>query len=330
MNKAAICFTEDGMALVNKINDSARKVGIDTFTAYVKRAGDQDMAGFINVTEDLGEWTKRRFAEHDAILFVGAAGIAVRAISGAINDKLSDSPVLVCDDMGNYVIPLLSGHVGGADKMAVTIAELIGAVPVITTSTDVHGALSADVLAGEYGLKIRNREGIKKVSAKAIEGKAITLSIKDYPPDEPVDIIIADDTDREYSLLMPPKKYVLGIGTKKGKDPDDAERFISETLASEGIGNDDIYAVCTIDIKENEETIKRFCNRHVIPLLTFEARLLDKAKGDFTPSEFVKKTTGVDNVCERAAVLGAGPGAELIVKKKCGEGITLAVAKRRS
>ncbi len=256
-------------------------------------------------------------------------GIAARAIAPYIKDKLTDCPVIVIDDGGTFVIPLLSGHEGSANKLAAIIAELMGAIPVITTSTDVNGAFSADVFAVENRLTIQNREGIKKVSAKAIEGKPVTISIKDYPPAEPVDIILADETDREYSLLLRPKEYVVGIGMRKGKDTNETEEFVLGKLREAGIKTEDVYAIATIDIKAGEPAIRAFSTKYRIPVIGFEAALLNKAAGDFTPSEFVKETVGVDNVCERAAALAAGASGKIICKKTKGDGITLAIARRR-
>ena len=328
MKKSAICFTESGKAVIRKLNEKAVLHGIEPIEAYICKENTDYEKDFIRLDCPLKEWTKDRFDEHSAIIFVSATGIAVRTVADFLNDKLKDSPVLVIDDMGRFVIPIISGHAGGANKLAVTLAGLIDAIPVITTATDGHGAFSADVFAAENGLRIVNREGIKKVSAKAIEGKAITLSVKDYPPKEEVDIIIADNADSEYSLLLSPPGYTVGIGMKKGVDSKYAREFILENLKDNDIDINDIYALGTIDIKENEPAIRDFCSAFSIPLITFEADMLKKAKGEFTSSAFVEGMVGVDNVCERAAVLAAGPGAKLIIKKHTGEGITFAVAKR--
>ena len=144
-----------------------------------------------------------------------------------------------------------------------------------------------------------------------------------------MNIIIADDTDREYDLLLSPKKYIVGIGMKKDTDSVRAEEYVLRVLKDNAIDMDDVYAVSTIDIKEDEPAIRHICDKYRLPLITFDADLLGKAVGDFSSSEFVLNTVGVDNVCERSAVLAAGPGAELIIKKQAENGITLAVAGRR-
>lgn len=311
MKKTVICFTAQGKAVVDKLNTAAVVASVDPAEEY----------------SDLDTFVREGFTEGHAMIFVGATGIAVRAISPYVKDKLSDSPVIVIDDNAQFVIPILSGHAGGANKLAVTVADLINAVPVITTSTDVNSAFSADVFAIENHLKIRNRDGIKKVSAKAIEGKPVTISVKDYPPKDAVDIIVADETDREYSLLLSPKRYVVGIGMKKGKDTSEAEQFVMSTLRDNNIDISDVYAFATIDVKEDEAALIHLRDKYRIPLITFEAAVLSRTEGDFSSSQFVKDTVGVDNVCERAASLAAGPHATMILPKTCGEGITIAISK---
>ena len=314
-NKVAFCFNDKGRAVIERLNDAGAPLGISPAA--------------ICTGADLHRRVAKAFSDRSSIIFVGAVGIAIRMITPFVNDKLSDSCVIAIDDDARFVIPLLSGHVGGANKMAVTVAKLLDATPVITTSTDVNGAFSADVFAVENHLAIRNREGIRTVSAKALEGKSITLSIKDYPPKDPVDIIIADETDREYDLLLSPKNYVIGIGMKKDKDAFEAEKFITSLLSKNGIDINDVHSLATIDVKEDEHAIRAFSQKYRIPVISFEASVLERADGDFTASEFVKETVGVDNVCERAAALAAGPRGVIVCKKVKGEGITAAIAKRK-
>ena len=128
----------------------------------------------IAVQESVSVWAGEQMAAHHALVFVGACGIAVRAIAPWITDKLHDSPVLVIDEQGQYVIPLLSGHVGGANELAVRLAGELGAVPVITTATDLHGSFAVDLFAKRNDLWIHNREGIARVSAKILAGEKIT------------------------------------------------------------------------------------------------------------------------------------------------------------
>ena len=330
MNKKAVCFSRQGIETIRKMNRACLERGMEPAGAYVCMEGAAAPEGFEKVTQGVREWTRSHFGPGSALIFVGAAGIAVRALSELPSDKLSDSPVIVIDDNGRYVIPILSGHAGGANKLACVLADLLGAESILTTSTDVNDAFSADTFAAENRLAIADRKGIRKVSAKALEGKSITLSIRDYPPQEKVDIVVADETDAEYSLLLRPKRYTVGLGMKKGKGAEELERFFLETLGEAGIGTDDVYALCTISLKEQEPALTALRDRYRIPVLAFDSALLQKAQGAFTASEYVRQITGVDNVCERAAVMGAGGSAELVLKKQARDGMTIAVARRRT
>ena len=274
------------------------------------------------------------FADNEALLFVGAAGIAVRAISPYVRDKLTDPPVLVIDENGNFVIPILSGHVGGANSLAFEIAGILGAQPVITTATDVSGAFSVDLFAKENDLRIANREGIAKVSSSALEGKPVTICIKDYPPEEPVDVLIADEEAAKglkdpSKIVLCPRRYAIGMGCRRGKSFEELRVFAEEVLRDNGIDINDAGCVATIDVKKDEEGLKRLSQVWRMPLVTFDAGLLAKADGSFSHSETVLEKVGVDNVCERAAVLAAGTGSQLRVKKTARDGMTIAVAERK-
>ncbi len=327
MNYDVICFTEKGSETANRINEARRLLGEENLNVYAKF--EKASSDFVLVSEDISSWAEKRFNDKRGMIFIGACGIAVRAISAFVKDKLNDPPVIVIDDNATYVIPILSGHVGNANKDALFLSGLIGAVPVITTSTDVNDAFSADLFAMENDLRIVNRDGIKKVSGKAIDGKPITISVKDYPPVEDVDVLVTDDEKNSgFSLLLSPKRYVIGVGMKKDTAFADFEELVFNTLSKNDIDINDIAAIGTIDIKENEPALQEFSRKYRMPVISFTADMLNKAKGDFDHSDFVEKTVGTDNVCERAAVAASDYKGKIIVKKTAGNGMTIAVAKR--
>ena len=274
------------------------------------------------------------FVDNEALVFIGAAGIAVRAISPFVSDKLKDPPVIVIDENGNYVVPILSGHVGGANSLALEVADILEAQPVITTATDVSGAFPVDEFAKENELRIANRDGIAKVSSSALGGKPVTICIKDYPPEGPVDVLIADEAAAKglrdsAKIVLCPKQYAIGMGCRKDKPFEDLRAFAEEVLAENGIDISDAGCIATIDIKKDEEGLKRLSQAWRMPLITFDAGLLAKAEGSFSHSDTVMEKVGVDNVCERAAVLAAGRGSQIIVKKTARDGMTIAVAEKK-
>lgn len=328
-----ISFTENGNRIALKVQDCIKDWDIQCFTKEaVKEQG-------------LAVWTKEQMKQRNALLFIGACGIAVRAIAPNLVDKLQDSPVLVMDEKGHYVIPVLSGHVGGANELAYLLAERMEAVPVITTATDINDKFAVDIFAKKNGLWIQNKEGIAKVSSKVLAGKRITLSVEEgritgtklpnaveivsYPPEKPVDVLITEKPIVCDSLLtLIPKEYVLGMGCKKGKEEEKIRAFIAKILNREGISIRQIYTLASVEQKAREEGLLGWIQKMGIPFVTYSAEVLNQVEGTFSGSDFVKQTIGVDNVCERSALKACKTGGTLLVKKEAEDGMTLAIAKR--
>ncbi|MCR5212787.1 MAG: cobalamin biosynthesis protein [Eubacterium sp.] len=339
-----ICaFTLKGWELADKIEESFKEHIFERRSTDIK----------------LDAWARDSFFIKAPIIFIGAAGIAVRAIAGSVSDKLTDSPVLVIDQSGKYVIPILSGHVGGANRLALEIGERLSMIPVITTATDVNSSFSVDEFAVANRLTIVNREGIRRVASKILETGSITMSISPdidsetlkadnffvdnnikllaYPPENRVDLIISGDDKLidKAELFLKPKEYILGIGCKRGSSEGNIRKTVEEVLAQYDIDINSIAAIGTIDIKEREYGLCAYAQKEKIPLLTFSAQELETVEGNFAQSEFVKSVTGVSNVCERAAVCGAiyyggdSDNTSIIIPKRSGQGITIALARRK-
>ena len=127
-------------------------------------------------------------------------------------------------------------------------------------------------------------------------------------------------------LHLIPRVLVLGAGCRRGKDPDEWERFVCLQLRQWRIPMEAVKALATIDRKREETALRRFAEKYRLQFLTYSAEQLSQVQGNFAASAFVKRQVGVDNVCERAAVLGAGENAGLLEKKAARDGMTLAAA----
>ena len=127
----------------------------------------------------LSDVTKQYFHEADALVFFSATGIAVRCIAPFVQDKFRDPAVLVSDENGKYVISLMSGHAGGANRLSLVLAEALGAQPVITTATDGRNLFAVDVFAVEKGLQISDRTAAKQISARILAGEKLKIFAED-------------------------------------------------------------------------------------------------------------------------------------------------------
>ena len=327
MTVAVIAFTRRGAELGRKL---AAALG-GALYAPARFAAD---AGAEPVPA-LDAWTAARWEDSDALVFVGAAGIAVRAVAPHVRDKFTDPAVVSVDEEGRFAVPLLSGHVGGANELALRVAELTGGQAAVSTATDVNGLFAVDVWAKEHGLAVTDRALAKAVSAALLEGEAVGFRSDDGAPcpagltEGPAALGVwvtcrsgAGPFPR--TLRLAPKRLILGIGCRRGTEKEAIEAAAAEALA--GYEPLAVAAVATIDLKQDEPGLRAFCAARSLPLLAFSAGELAAAEGEFTPSDFVKRVTGVDNVCERAA---AAAGGRIVVPKLAKNGVTAAVAEKR-
>lgn len=337
MKICVISFTERGKHLANRIKEIMQ--------------GSEVML-YQKPEEGLEAWTGRQFAEKNALLFIGACGIAVRTIAPYLKDKFTDPPVLVLDERGSYVIPVLSGHMGGANELAEFLAERLGAQAVITTATDINGKFAVDLFAKKNNMMILDREGVAKISAKALREEKITIAVEEedngavgkelpeglervpYPPRQKADILISSGADNPQSkeqavLRLLPREYVLGIGCRRGRSEAEIDAFIMRNLAKAGIALSAVAAVASIDRKRDEPGICQWVQKTGVPFVVFSEERLRQMEGDFCSSAFVERAVGVDNVCERAAMAACAEGGVLILPKQAENGITLAIAKQK-
>lgn len=344
MNLIIIAFTQNGFLLEQRIQAAAAKRGFETKTFLKSRyAQVTEKSGTVQVQENLSEWARSWIPGADGVLFVGAAGIAVRTIAPFVKSKKTDPAVLVLDEKGTFVIPLLSGHLGGANELAEWIAEDIGAVPVITTATDVNGHFAVDVFAKKNHLWISDMRLAKEVSALVLREVRLTAGAgAGYQQEKGQKIFreldfsqgtSPDGREGTFWIQLPdgevlhlvPRNMTLGIGCKKGTSREMIEQRVEKLLEENGIFMQAVRQTASIDLKKEEPGLKEFCESRKLPLITYTGEELGRLEGEFTPSAFVNRITGVDNVCERSACLGSGQGT-LIVKKQAGDGVTAACA----
>lgn len=343
------------------------------------------------------EWNKT-----SAFVFIGAMGIAVRQVAPFLKSKVCDPAVLVLDEKGQYVIPVLSGHIGGGVALARELAKAIGGQAVITTATDVEERFAVDVFADQNHLWIENPGIIKTVSSALLQGRTVdvwtnlsiegetpdglrvlqaeemmlmelpgrTEAAKDSPQREVTekglttqgtaeqkavsDIAVLIDLpsqvqekiskyyDSSQVCVLKPRRYILGIGCKRGKTADEMEAFLQKICERLNIDMHGIGAIASIDIKKDEPGIWELSRRLGVPFEVFSAQELERVEEVVTVSDFVKEMVGVDNVCERSAYCLAKRWTQedvsleavqrtgdysLVLGKQAQDGMTMAIVK---
>lgn len=345
-------FTPQGLALAERLLH-AGEAALHA-AASLQQSGTQgDIAFFSSLADHMRE----HFHRYRAHVFIGAAGIAVRAIAPHIRSKATDPAVLVVDQKGRHVISLLSGHQGKGNALARRLAERIGAEPVITTATDAEGLPAVDEIATDCGLRIVNAGAVKGVSGALLRGERplladplqhLRLSDSDrtryFTPAVPEQLADAPDAPAvlvsslpaheaafaasSTCLLLQPPVYA-GIGCKRGTPAGAIQEAIACALRQADTAPGCLVALASIEAKRDEQGLQEAAADLSIPLLLFTPQVL-RAFPVTAPSPKALATFQVAGVCEPAALAAAGqhgPAARLVLPKTVHLSVTVALAR---
>lgn len=338
---AVLSVTRQGVALARRLEAALPA----RLTVYVteKYAADAP-AHFVRFEDKLQPVVDAAWGRHEALVFIGAAGIAVRMIAPHVVDKRFDPGVVVMDIQGKFAIALCSGHLGGANELARLIGDAVGAIPVVTTGTDVNGTLAPDVLAKQLGADVENWDALKIVSGALVDGKRVgvladvSLDVsmyrsKNVHPTDSLDgfdagvgvthRVIHTDTP---TIWLRPKVLVVGIGCNSGTPREEIEREVDAVLGEAALSPRSVRELATIELKKDEPGLVAYASARGLPLRAFDARTINEEAPPFERSETVFRHVGVYGVSEPAAMLAAGAGTCLVRKQKRGN-VTIAVAR---
>ncbi len=330
MKTALICFSDRGAALAIRLC-GLLGLPLSDVHSTAKFASKYGFISHDNVASDMGTL----FRSHEALIFLCACGIAVRDIAPHLESKAVDPAVLVIDEQARFVISLLSGHIGGANALARSVAAALGAAAVVTTATDGAGRFSCDEWAVKHQCAISSLEKAKAVSAAILTRDLPISSEYPLPATLPagltesgtgeIGIYIGIRKTEPYAvtLRLIPRVVTLGIGCRRGIPADAVEKAVRGTLEDAGIDFRAVCAVASIDVKKDEEGLLAFARKQALPISFYSAEALNQVPGRFEESEFVLGTVGCGNVCERAAAMGGG---KVIIHKTAANGVTVAAA----
>lgn len=301
----------------------------------------------------LNNITKECFEKYDSIIFISSTGIAVRAISKYLVSKDKDPAVVVVDVCNKFSISLVSGHLGGANKLTLMVSEVLGNTPVITTATDNMDILAPDIIAMNNNLiiddlkiakiiagRLVNREDVYFKDDKSIikcpngyietdeiHGNAIWIThkkLREQKIKESKVISYLSEYETRTALKLIRKDIILGIGCKRNTDSEKLFNFVSDILAQENIDIRAVEKIASINIKSDEKAILDLAVNLKCDLTFFSSQEIAKVEHKYEGSEFVKKSIGVSAVSEPVIELAGG---NIIVKKIKRDGMTLAIGE---
>ncbi len=305
----------------------------------------------------VGPALRAAFINGRQLVCVMSTGIVVRSLAPSLRSKHEDPAVVALDEAGHYAIPLLSGHLGGANALARTIAEALGGEPVLTTSSDVQGFLGPDLLAKRLQAAVLNPQLLTEAAAALVEGEQPLLR---YDPiemgsgeaflrdltgyrvevldggavlpegEEDFCILVSmrEGLERSGCLAFVPRWIRAGIGCRRGTAAEAIRGAIAEALARSGLHPSSLGALATVEAKADEAGLLKAAEELNVPLGVATPAQLQAVVGSkqISESDFVREQVGVGAVAEPAALWAAGEGGRLVLNKMAGNGVTVALA----
>jgi cobalt-precorrin 5A hydrolase len=286
------------------------------------------------------------------LVVIMATGIAVRHAAPLLQGKDSDPAVVVLDERGQFAISLLSGHLGGANALARTVAELVGAIPVITTASDVQGLPAIDTLAAGLGLVIENLAEVKQIQMAWLQGHKVRLidpagflqkELADFSefveqqPEQPEYLSLPGPAvyvgTRDYQwpvgwLRLRPRTLIAGMGCNKGTPAAEILALLENTFHRYQLSLHSLHSLATIAAKQGEVGLQTAAARLGVKFIWYSKEELREIPVP-NPSATVQRHMGVASVCEAAALRAAAAGTLLVPKQKTAN-VTLAIAQAGS
>lgn len=304
--------------------------------------------------EAIGTLAPRLFTEGRSLVLFAAAGLVVRILAPFLRDKRTDPGVVVLDEEARYAVSLLSGHRGGANALARAVADVLGAVPVITTASEAQGWPALDQLGQEVGWHLAEETGLAAAMAALVNGEALLVCQEagvpawgtgTFPPhvrmtgslegvnltDYAALVMVTDRALPEPRVGWPPlvlyrpRTLAAGIGCERGVTAEEIEDAVRGCLARHGLSFASLFTVASLDLKQDEPGLLAFADRHRLPTRWYAAEALRRVGGP-TPSSTVQHHVGTPGVAEPAARLASGNGALVAPKTKRGR-VTVALAR---
>ena len=299
----------------------------------------------------LGAALAQNFTRYQGHLLFAATGIVVRALAGLLQAKDRDPAVVVVDQAGRFAISLVSGHLGGANRLARETARILGGQAVITTATDTQGLPSLEVVAAERGCRVENLGALARFSTALLEGRRPALydpagwlapalapwrehfRFLEAPPQtqaggRPLAWVHwgRRQTPGSWLVIRPPA-LVLGLGCNRGTPVQALEELLERVLARHDLSPASLALLASVEAKRDEPGLLELARRRQLECRFFPATRLAAVEVP-NPSALVDRHMGTASVCEAAALLAAGSRRLLVKKQKTSE-VTLALALRR-
>ena len=332
MRTAVYCVSKNGYKTCLKIKENVYNdlhIYVSGRVANLLNLENENNEDLIVINERVPILLEKTFNKYDLHIFVAATGAVVRIIEGKFKSKDTDPAVITVDDHANFVISLLSGHLGGANEECEKIAQGIDAIPVITTASDVGGKIAVDTFSQKIKAKLEDLEGAKRVTSLIVNGEKVSLhlpkNIVNHDENSAGAIIVSNRKNIEISKIIP-QNIFIGIGCKRGVSKEHIIEKLKYVIDKQNLELSSIKMAASAWVKSDETGLLEAMKELDIPIKFFEKEEILKLEDLIEEkSEYVKKTIGVYGVSEPCAFLASSGKGAFLAKKIKLDGMTLSI-----
>ncbi len=333
-NILLISVSNDGMRLAENISESLTQLGSNV--RHLSTRNGESKNSVREMIENNLQWS-------DAFIFIMALGGTVRYLDLIERNKVIDPAVICIDDQGNFVIPVLSGHFGGANKLAESVSTMIGSTCVITSSSDSKGLVSIEEVARKLICSIANPSCTIKVNSDIVNGKGLTirnvsgkrsimLNKLGFNTGDDSNVVITngavDENERNVCYLVP-MDISLGIGYRSGVSQDEITSFVKEFLRRHDLGIEDVDAISS---GKNDGEAESASHNLGVAFKKIEREKIEglNEKRLSSISYKARESLDIPGMSEPCALLSLDPGSTLLFRREPFEKkVTIAAAARK-
>ena len=346
-NVSVLAITKNGINIGEKLKEL-----FPNWDIFVPSKLSNENKSIIWYSEPTSDKIIELFKNSNALICLFSLGAVIRLIAPYLKDKKTDPAVIVIDDKTNFVISVLSGHIGGANELTQEISEKLNALPVITTAADVNKTIAVDLVGREFGWKIDDETTVTKISAHMVNAEPIGVfqqtgnkkwykelpknvtiynSLEELKKSNSKAYLIISDTiiDNELaqeSVIYRPQSLVIGIGLHWDTTKDTIKDGIEHCLKKFNLSSKCIAKLVSIKKSEDVQGLIDLGEEMKIPVEYVNREELAEIITP-NPSNTVKEFEGTASVSEAAAIKISN-GELIVEKQKFPPNLTVAIARK--
>lgn len=333
-----ISFSEQGTKLNRELKQLLRDKGYECESYAAQNYASEEETGVL--PKELRKWIGTLWGER-VLIFIGTANIAVRGIAPWVKKKATDSQVIVIDEKGQFVVPLILGQGEKGRAFVRTVSKCISGVPVFVSLQNGSRRFSVDEFIKRNGFDHINKSLEEQIES-AVQKQKVVGFYSEYPTkgELPGGLLRCDTVEmlqecafgiavtreviprkrrKGHILYLIPKNISVGIGCKKYVTKVNMLRQLDKVLEMHDLKPEQVGVIASVDTQEEEAGLIGLARQYRVPLQLYSARRLNTVERVSSHSEFVEKIVGVDNVSERAAILAGEFGEVIQTKISMGE-----------